>query len=286
MVVPAPIFQFGAAEAAGVGGQPPDARSLQLDIRICTHESAHAVAARLLNLELGGATVDASHGFAGMTFGPRFISALAQTDDSSLAFSDKVRAYMPQPGEDRDETAILLLHTFHHIIELVAGSVGEEMLLPGAPMLAGDDLRQEVIYASLFTNSPEACEAFIGLARTMARDLLTPHKEVIRALADALQVKRTMTGQEIDIEIASALARQSLAAEHARRAAWRQIEQNAASFRELAADMFSSAKSVPTPTHKLAPIDSPAGCVAHLPDGRICRSTTARSRHCRPKGAA
>jgi hypothetical protein len=231
------VFQFAAAEAAGVGGCCPlDARSPETDFRVCCHEAGHAIAARLLGLEVGGCTVDPSNGFGGMCWGPRFVSALARTDTDSVNFSQKLRSYMPQPGEDhRDESAaVLLQHALNYCIELVSGQLAEEMLLPGsAPTLAADDLKQQAIYASLVVSTPEACEAFVALARTMAVDLLSPHKEIIRALADALRAQRTMTGGEIDLVIARALAVEAIRVEHARREQWRRIEQGAAMFERI-----------------------------------------------------
>jgi hypothetical protein len=229
---------FPVPEAAGIAGHgcPSDARSPELDHRVCVHEAAHTIAARLLGFEVGGVTCDPVNGFGGMTWGPRFVAALARTDADSVSFRDKVHAYMPASGEVRDEgTAIVLQHALNHCIELCAGSVGEEMLLPGKPMLASDDLRQEVVYGSLFTTSAEACESFVALARTMARDLLRPYVETIRALADALRIKRSMSGQEIDIEIASALARQSLAVEHERRRQWARRVESAKQFAAMLA---------------------------------------------------
>jgi hypothetical protein len=168
-------------------------------------------------LELGGATIEPDHGFAGMVWGPRFVSALARTDSDSLSFRNEVCSYMPTSGEARDEgTAIILQHAVNHTIELVSGSLAEEMLLPGAPMLASDDLRQS--------------EAFIALATAMARDLLRPHIEIIRALAGVLQAERSMNGARIDAAIATALARQSLADEVERRLQWRQRIESAKLF--------------------------------------------------------
>jgi hypothetical protein len=230
------FLQFAAAEAAGIGGRPPDARSPELDFRISIHESSHAIAGRALGFEVGGVTIEPANGFAGMTWGPRFVSALSRTDDDSLSFRDKICAAIPKVGEKRDESvAIVLQHALNHCVELCAGSVGEEMLLPGAPMLATDDLRQEVIYASLFTTSPASCEAFIALARSMAVDLLAPHKTIIAALAKELRIRRTMTGDEIDLCISKSLAVEAIKAEHARRKQWQRIEQNAAMFQRFRA---------------------------------------------------
>ena len=65
----------------------------------------------------------------------------------------------------------------------------------------------------------------------MARDLLRPYLKITRALAEMLQIERTMDGVRIDVVIATALARQSLADEAERRRQWARRVENAKSFR-------------------------------------------------------
>jgi hypothetical protein len=66
----------------------------------------------------------------------------------------------------------------------------------------------------------------------MARDLLRPYVEIIRALTATLHVERTLDGARIDAVIATALARQSLVSEAERRRHWAQRIENAARFEQ------------------------------------------------------
>jgi len=61
-------------------------------------------------------------------------------------------------------------------------------------------------------------------------ELLRPREHIIRALADALRTRRTLTGAEVDVVIMQAVAAKALADEHARRAAWKRSEESAALF--------------------------------------------------------
>jgi hypothetical protein len=70
-------------------------------------------------------------------------------------------------------------------------------------------------------------------SRTAIRNLFAiteEHKLVVLALAQALidHAQRTLNAAEIDAVIAKTLARQALAAEQGRRAAWRQVTKRVA----------------------------------------------------------
>ena len=64
----------------------------------------------------------------------------------------------------------------------------------------------------------------------MADDLVRPYGHVIIALSVVLKIRRTLMGGEIDDVITTVLAGFERAAEHRRRAEWRQRELSANSF--------------------------------------------------------
>jgi hypothetical protein len=63
-----------------------------------------------------------------------------------------------------------------------------------------------------------------------AAALLRPREHIVRALTAELIVRRTMNGDQVDTIIKQADAAKALADEHAHRAAWRRVEESAASF--------------------------------------------------------
>jgi hypothetical protein len=104
------------------------------------------------------------------------------------------------------------------------------MLLPGDPVPSVSDVEHTIQYASLVCRTPEAAEKFISLAEQMADDLLRPYGHVVIALSVVLKIRRTLTGAEIDDVITTVLAGFEMAAEHRRRAEWRQRELSASCF--------------------------------------------------------
>jgi len=74
-------------------------------------------------------------------------------------------------------------------------------------------------------------ETIIALCDLAAYDLLTPYGDVVIVIAAVLRIKRTLGGAEIDEIIRGLEARKALAAEHRRRAHWKQCELDAEWFR-------------------------------------------------------
>jgi hypothetical protein len=137
---------------------------------------------------------------------------------------------MPGPGEPRVDTADVYLHVHTRVVELVAGSVAESLFLPGEPWPADSDRMQERALASLICSSPEAVEAFVNFCMVEAAAILRPREQIVRALTKKLLCRRTMTGDEVDEVIATAIAAKAAADENQRRRDWKRIEESAASF--------------------------------------------------------
>ena len=109
----------------------------------------------------------------------------------------------------------------------------ERMLRAGKPAPSVSDVEHTIKYASLVCRSPEAADRFIRLCETMADDLLRPYGYVLIALSTVLRIRRTLSGEEIDIVIATTVAGFELASEQARRRRWQRVVGNAAEFKAV-----------------------------------------------------
>jgi hypothetical protein len=178
---------------------------------------------------LGGCTCDAGDGFSGLTWGPTFRSKFADGRSAPLLCA-QIGPLMPGPGESKSEVSDIFLHCHVRIVELVAGTEGESLFLPGEPWFAADDRAQEISLASLIC-SAEATEPFINYCRAEARALLTAWAHVVHALAHQLKRERTMDGTAIDMCIARAVAAKSAEDERQRRLDWQRRCESAARYR-------------------------------------------------------
>jgi hypothetical protein len=223
-------------QASGPGGEgevvarSTMCRSKKDDERVAVHEASHATVGRLLGQEFGGATIVPGDGFSGRCWGPKFESRFANEHDSAPLLCERIAPFMPKPGEARDDIAGIVLHAHNRVLELCAGSVGEELFMSGPPWEASDDRKQERAFAALVASSPEAAEAFIEFCRVEAAALLKSNEHVVRTLTAELLVRRTMLGKEIDQMIAQAVTRRATETECRRRFDWELREQSAARF--------------------------------------------------------
>src|SRR5260370_42444400 len=78
---------------------------------------------------------------------------------------EQIAPLMPQPGESRADVADIFLHVHNRLVEIVAGTEGERLFLPGKPWFATDDERQAVAYGSLIPPSPESAPTPGGFGR-------------------------------------------------------------------------------------------------------------------------
>jgi hypothetical protein len=205
-------------------------RSPADDMRVCSHEASHATVGRVLGQPLGGMTAEPGFGFSGRVWGPKFESRFAADEESAPSLCEKIAGLMPGLGEDRSSIADIVLHCHLRITELVAGTEGERLFLPGAPWHAVDDEKQALAYASLITSSPAAAAALVDACRVEARELLRSHEDVVRALAARLQRERTMDGAAIDQCISQSISARAAEVERQRRADWRERQESARAF--------------------------------------------------------
>jgi hypothetical protein len=155
------------------------------------------------------------------------------TDIDAIDASDIrkiLQPLMPKAGEDRSEKADVYQSVLDAVTELMAGKVAEKMLLEGEASFAADDRRQAAELAALICKTPQAIEAFIVFSERQALDLLSEHVTVLMSLQIVLRIRRTMSGEEIDRAIATALAAEASAIERIRRKRWQRVIENAASF--------------------------------------------------------
>jgi len=137
---------------------------------------------------------------------------------------------MPALGESHTATADVVQSVLDAVTELMAGEIGERLLL-GSAKLARDDRRQARELAGLICKSEEAIDRFISFCEQQAHDLLFPHAPLIMSLQIILRMRREMTGRELDQALATVLGQFDLAVERGRQADWRKRELAASRFR-------------------------------------------------------
>jgi hypothetical protein len=207
-------------------------RSTADDQRVIFHEVSHATIGRLLTgAAIGGVTCEPGLDFSGLCWGPAYDRNSKFSESENVpSFCAKIGALMPQPGESRADAADVYLNSFHRIVELVAGTEGERLFMPGEPWFAVDDERQAIAYAILITSNQASALAFIEACRVESRALLINSADIVHALAAELRVARTMDGAAVDLCIERAVVAKAAADEHKRRADWRSVEKNAKNF--------------------------------------------------------
>ena len=94
--------------------------------------------------------------------------------------------------EDEDHTRF-----FGRIVELVAGAVAEEVYLGDTDGLRGSDKTKARYWAGMLCSDERAIQYLLTAAESEAEGMLVQHRHVLDALADALCVRRTMSGDEV-----------------------------------------------------------------------------------------
>lgn len=208
--------------------------------RVCIHETGHIVAARLIDrpiqfatvvpdfeLGLGGRVVSGSGTFNRKLSGSADVDCLGD-------MANTINRHMPRLGESRDYVAPWVNTVHDAIFELLAGIAAEKIMLgetdSAGRLVARSDFSKALIYAETICPNTTAANAFLEFALVNAVETLTPHLEVIKAVADTLLAKREMTGDQIDMVITAALVPHDLDKEAIRRVQWHDILERAAAF--------------------------------------------------------
>jgi hypothetical protein len=204
-------------------------RSEALDTRVAVHEICHYLIDRINGTDrIVQVSITPNERWEGVCVGkqPKAFTKSALDASDLRAMIEPV---MPVPGEDHSSTSDVVQSVLDTVTELMAGEVGERLVL-GSANAALDDRRQACELASLICKSEASVNRFIAFCEQQAADLLAPHAMIVMSLQIILRMRRDMTGQELDQAAASVLANFELAVERRRRTEWRQRELSASSF--------------------------------------------------------
>ena len=182
-------------------------RSHQFIRNVSLHEAGHAVVSRLLALPVCGSTINFIDGFHGCTWA----SDTAMLPDSETVndLVDALTPLMPRAGEDRSCIATELQRATDQVLALLAGPIAETLFTAGRVAGSEHDEEEAAAIALLVCRSPRSVDAYLGFCRAEAIALLTDHRNIVLAIADALTEHRTIYAEQIDAIIAAASLRTS-----------------------------------------------------------------------------
>lgn len=146
-------------------------RDLIEDLRIAAHEAAHAVARWFWGRSIYSVTIDPSTAADGRTTNGKVSGDGVETDGDA--------------------------NYFQRCVELVAGSVGELVLLGETAGLRGSDRRKARFNASALADADEAIDHIIAAATAEAEHVLRQNFHCLSVLSEALLKKRTMSGSDV-----------------------------------------------------------------------------------------
>jgi len=213
-------------------------RTEAMDKRVAIHEVCHYLLDRLNGSDrIVQVSITPSDTWEGICYGERR-EAFANGGRDASGVRELLQPVMPLPGESHSSTADIVQSVLDAVTELMAGEVGERLLL-GSANPARDDRRQARELASLICKSEAGVNRFIAFCEQQAADTLAPHGMIIMSLQIILRIRRDMSGEELDQALASVLGSFQLNTEHSRRAQWKRAIENAARFgasAELASD--------------------------------------------------
>jgi hypothetical protein len=238
---PFPHAQSMEGSGSPVSGGVVSAARLSL-WRTAVHESGHVLCEKYLGFEVSGSTVAEGPGYSGMTWGPESLRAKrgkAACDDAgndafdsvAVQVAENISQYMPGPGETRDGVHDIFSTVQGRVIGMMGGGAAEMAILGDSPpRFIESDVYSANAIAGIVCRTDASRAAFIEHCYQEALAIIEENKPVVLALAQALidHPERTLTAAEIDAVIAQTLACQALAAEQARRAAWRQVTERVA----------------------------------------------------------
>jgi hypothetical protein len=183
----------------------PQARSEARDTRTCYHAASHAVVARyVLEQRLRWATVNPGRRDDGDGFNGRVVWPMPPIGEVASEFIDddptELDAAPPSVADG------VRGYSFLRIMMAAAGFVGERLFLGRDAELRGNDRRNAFEHAALICRSANGVRHVVAAAEAEAEAILLARGHAVHALAAALQIRRTMTGEEIDNVIERALA--------------------------------------------------------------------------------
>jgi hypothetical protein len=225
-----------AASGVGRSEYPVPGRSPEYNRRIAIHEGAgHAYLARCMGTELHSVSIIPGDGFEGRCLSKAYQSSLYEAPtDSTVEIVDlceRAQRLMPELGTGRVEAAEFFQRATVLCIELVGGSVAEQILHPqDEPLPTFHDQIEAAAFAAIAVASPRAVPAFLEYAKGEAEALINDHPDVAMAIAEGLIEHGVLTGDQVDEIIVAAMSRETLKAEAERRAKWAGVLTSAAEF--------------------------------------------------------
>ena len=144
------------------------------------HEASHAVIARVLTLDCGGATIEADHDSAGHAI---------TNDPWACIYQWEKRGKVRRPPA-----------VFHaRIIGYMAGAEGVAELLGGVSDVGDDDDRYQIALMAEQLESPEeSWNSIEARLRAMTRTLVRRHRVRIEHVAAALIERKALSRVELD----------------------------------------------------------------------------------------
>jgi hypothetical protein len=235
----AAVAQHGGSRIAVRSRQyPVPGRSESYNRRIAIHEGAgHAYLARCMGTELRSVSIIPDANSEGRCLSRAYkcdLETAEVSEDQTTEITDlceRVQKLMPPLGTGRIESAEFFQRATVLAIELVAGTVAEQILHPDEePLPTYHDQLEAAAFAGVAVASPRAVPAFLEYAKGEAAALIKDHPDVAMAIADGLIEHGILTGDQVDEIIVAALARKMMKTEVDRRISWQFVEKSAAIF--------------------------------------------------------
>jgi hypothetical protein len=234
----AAIPQHGRGGSSHESGQyPVPGRSAEYNFRVAGHEIGHCIAMRALSAApISFVEITRHNGYEGRCCGAAYEPSQHHLEDQTeemVNICARIEKLAPGIGSSRIENAEIYVRAQTICIELVAGSIAEQILFPDQPPLRCEHDRIEArAVAALACASPGSVDAMLSWAESEAKNLILENLYVAVALVEALVDSQNgkLTGAEVDSVIEAAVARETQRIETERRARWRATEQNAAAF--------------------------------------------------------
>jgi hypothetical protein len=214
--------------------------------RICSHEIGHALLSRAIGDTVHEVSVIPDRGFEGRCVRSGPASALTLDDqcleqasdsvmypDEMISICERLERLTPEIGSPRIESAEFYIRGLNNVIALVAGEAAELLLHPDLPPLgAQHDFVEADAFAKITVIASPAVAAMVAYAVAEATAILSANIDVAKALVDALETAGVLSGEQVDMIIAGAIAARAADAERVRRNDWQQCQRNAAMFLE------------------------------------------------------
>jgi hypothetical protein len=228
-----------ARSASNEAQYPVPGRTPEYNRRVAGHEIGHVWAMRALsNLPISHVSITRGDGFEGRACRADYEDSQCNLEDQTGMILDgcaRIETLAPGLGSSRIESAELYIRAQTMVIELVAAGIAEKVLFPDLPPLRAEHDKIEArAVAAIACASPRSVDAMLAYAEAEAENLIRENLNVVLALVDALVASPNgkLTGQQVDVIIAAAIATSAVEAERVRRADWQARVANATAFQQ------------------------------------------------------